>query len=61
MSDPSLLAPARLVQVADALAAHIRFEERVLFEEIQREADPSALARVGHELEAWHPAPGGCS
>lgn len=61
MPDPSLVAPARLVQLADALTAHIRFEERVLFEAIQREAEPSALARVARELEAWHPAPGGRS
>jgi len=41
-----------LVQLASALEVHIRFEERELFEEIQRRTDPAVLERVNRHLEA---------
>ena len=37
---------AELSRLADALDAHIRFEERELFNEIQREVGEAGLARV---------------
>ena len=42
--------PEQLVKLASALEEHIRFEERELFEEIQRRTDPSVLEDVGRHL-----------
>ena len=40
------------MELASALEVHIRFEERELFEEVQRRTDPSVLERVSRDLEA---------
>lgn len=50
-----------LVELASALEVHIRFEERELFAEVQRRADPSALERVSRHLEGAGKEPGGAS
>jgi hypothetical protein len=43
-----------LNQFEELLAAHIRFEERVLFNELQAVATPAQLA----EIQILHPAQG---
>ena len=43
-----------LGEVADALAAHIRFEEREAFPSAERLADADALARIGHQIHDTH-------
>jgi iron-sulfur cluster repair protein YtfE (RIC family) len=42
--------PEHLVDLATALEAHIRFEERQLFEEVQRRTDPSVMESVSRRL-----------
>jgi hemerythrin-like domain-containing protein len=58
-------APLHLLDAfARGLQAHIRFEERTLFPELERRADEEALAAVGRQLQAhrlpadpgWKPA-----
>jgi hemerythrin-like domain-containing protein len=44
--------PEQMAEVASALEVHIRFEERELFEEIQRRTDRSVLEAVSRQLEA---------
>jgi hemerythrin-like domain-containing protein len=46
------VSPEHLVELASALEVHIRFEERELFEEVQRRTDPAVLERVSRYLEA---------
>lgn len=43
-----------LEQFATLLEEHIRFEERVLYPHIEKEADADELAKVGLELEKRH-------
>jgi hemerythrin len=42
----------RTIELADLLQAHIRFEERELFEAAQRDATPEALDRLAEQLAA---------
>lgn len=42
--------PAALERFADALAAHIRFEEREAFPAAERLADDATLAAIAHRL-----------
>jgi hemerythrin-like domain-containing protein len=42
--------PASLERFADALAAHIRFEERETFPAAERLADAATLAAIAHHL-----------
>ena len=46
----------KLKQIESRLKQHIRFEERVLFNEIQRQATPEQLAKI----EAAHSGPSSC-
>jgi hypothetical protein len=45
-----VVAPDHLVGLANALEVHVRFEERQLFEEVQRRTDPSVMERVSRHL-----------
>lgn len=47
-----VVAPEHLVELATALEVHIRFEERQLFDEVQRSTDPSAMESVSRHLRA---------
>ena len=51
-AETGAVSPEHLVELAVALEVHIRFEERELFEEVQRRTDPSVLERVSRHLEA---------
>jgi hypothetical protein len=51
-TESGAVTPEHLVELAVALEAHIRFEERELFEEVQRRTDPSILERVSRHLAA---------
>jgi hemerythrin-like domain-containing protein len=42
---------SRLRQFAETLSSHIRKEERVLFEELQRRMGPEELSRIGARIE----------
>jgi predicted deacylase len=44
--------PALCGELGDLLHDHVRFEERALFESLQRDLDPPALARLGESLRA---------
>jgi hypothetical protein len=50
----TLSAPGSLAKIADQLEAHIRFEERVLFEQIQIAATPEQLLQIesAHQVAA---------
>lgn len=43
--------PALLQALGEFLEAHVRFEERVWFEQLQRELKPAVLAELGRQLE----------
>lgn len=45
--------PPLLIALGELLEAHIRFEERVWFEQLQRELAPERLAAIGQALEAF--------
>lgn len=45
-------------ELGDLLHDHVRFEERALFESLQRHLDPGALARLGADLDAHRLARG---
>jgi hemerythrin-like domain-containing protein len=45
--------PAGIVELAELLRAHVRFEERELFPRIERELDPESLSRLASKLEAF--------
>jgi iron-sulfur cluster repair protein YtfE (RIC family) len=51
-TESGAVTPEHLVELASALEVHIRFEERELFEEVQRRTDPAVLERVSRHLEA---------
>ena len=51
-TESGAVTPEHLVELATALEVHIRFEERELFEEVQRRTDPSVLERVSRHLKA---------
>ena len=50
-TEKGAVTPEHLAELAGALEVHIRFEERELFEEVQRRTDPSVLERVSRDLE----------
>jgi hemerythrin-like domain-containing protein len=45
--------PAKIVELAERLRAHVRFEERELFPRIERELAPEALERLAAQLEPF--------
>ncbi|PKL77131.1 MAG: hemerythrin HHE cation-binding protein [Candidatus Melainabacteria bacterium HGW-Melainabacteria-1] len=45
--------PPLLCALGELLEAHIRFEERVWFEQLQRELAPSVLADLGRQIEVF--------
>ncbi|HEY9839078.1 MAG: hemerythrin domain-containing protein [Candidatus Sericytochromatia bacterium] len=45
--------PLLLMALGELLEAHIRFEERVWFEQLQQELPPELLAELGQQLEAF--------
>jgi hypothetical protein len=45
--------PAEIVELAERLRAHVRFEERELFPRIERELGPDALERLAEKLEPF--------
>jgi hypothetical protein len=45
--------PAEIVELAERLRAHVRFEERELFPRIERELEPDALERLASQLEPF--------
>lgn len=45
--------PAEIVELAELLRAHVRFEERELFPRIEREMDPDALEKLAARLEPF--------
>jgi hypothetical protein len=45
--------PAEIVELAERLRAHVRFEERELFPRIERELAPEALERLAAQLEPF--------
>ena len=45
--------PAEIVELAERLRAHVRFEERELFPRIERELAPKALERLAGQLEPF--------
>lgn len=45
--------PAEIVELAERLRAHVRFEERELFPRIERELAPEALERLAGQLEPF--------
>ena len=47
------LAQSELLGFSGVLAAHVRKEERQLFETLQNSLAPQALQRLGNELDAW--------
>ncbi len=52
------LDPAELLRFSGLLAAHVRKEERQLFEALQNALAPEALKSLGNELDAWFVASG---
>jgi hypothetical protein len=45
--------PDEIVELAERLRAHVRFEERELFPRIERELAPEALERLAGQLEPF--------
>jgi hemerythrin-like domain-containing protein len=47
------LTESELLEFSGVLSAHVRKEERQLFETLQNSLAPQALQRLGNELDAW--------
>ena len=58
--DPTTDLDVRLPSLGRLLEAHIRREERVLFERMQREMEPAALEALGARLEGHARAAASC-
>ena len=58
--DPTTALDVRLPALGRLLEAHVRREERVLFETIQREMEPADLEILGTRLKSRVPEGGSC-
>ena len=58
--DPTTALAVRLPSLGRLLEAHVRREERVLFETMQREMEPADLETLGTRLKSRVPEGGSC-
>jgi len=58
--DPTSTLTVRLPELGRLLETHVRREERVLFETMQREMTPAALESLGTQLKSALPNTGSC-
>ena len=58
--DPASTLTVRLPELGRLLETHVRREERVLFETMQREMTPAALESLGTQLKSALPNTGSC-